>query len=222
LDNSVLVTGVGNDIHIIDAPTGHVAKSLHVGKSISQVAIVGRHLLSLHDNASMFSCWDLVNGHIIFTERIDQLYSSIAVNHNTSTFALAASTSNKSSITISRIVSNKKVDEVQIRLDSVVTNLLDSELDEFSGYVFVDGSGSGQVGHISAQAATATSVTNSASELVSKIIPVQVRRVELEKSVDSRQMVQTSRILDQDIKNVLEMGNLGIASMYETIVQSMG
>jgi NET1-associated nuclear protein 1 (U3 small nucleolar RNA-associated protein 17) len=219
-DSSVLVTGVGHDIHVIDAPTGHVAKSFHVGKSISQVAIVGRHLLCLHDNASMFSCWDLVSGHIIFTERIDQLYSSIAVNHNTSTFAVASSTSSKSTITISRIVLNKKVEEVQIRLDSVVTNLLDSDLDEFSGYVFVDGSG--QVGHISAQAATAPSVTNSASELVSKIIPVQVRRAELEKSADSRQMGQTNRILDQDIKKVLEMESLGIASMYETIVQSMG
>jgi NET1-associated nuclear protein 1 (U3 small nucleolar RNA-associated protein 17) len=220
-DNSVLVAGLESDIHVIDAQNGHVAKSFHAGKSISEVGIVGRHLLCLHDNSSLFSCWDIATGQILFTERIHQPYATIAVNHGTSTFALSTSTTIKSTITISKIKSNKKIDEAEIRIGSVVTNLLGSDLSELSGFIFVDDAG--QVGHVAAQAISNPSITNNTSEPVSSIIPVQVRQVEDgRESASSRPIGQTNRILDQDIKSALENEDLGIARMYETIVQSIG
>jgi len=230
-DNSVLIAGVGGYIHLIDANSGHLVKSLHLGHSINKLDILGRHLISLHDNMSIFSGWDLSSGQIVFSERLDRPHSSIAVNPLTSTMAIAsASEKGKSTITISSMTLKGKVNKTKISVDSAVSHLLSTtsiDMDGLAGFLFVDNAG--QVGHITNLRASQGSaplrpVATDYSVVVpgSKFISGHVTRTDGD--ARKRKRMQTTMpgvtMRDKDISQILQMEGLDIMQMYETILQN--
>lgn len=227
-DNSVIIAGVGGYIHLIDSSRGQVVQSLHLGQSICKLDILGCYLLCLHDNFSVFSGFDLASGQIIFSERLDRPYSSIAVNSQTSTFAIASASDSKSTITISTITLKGKVDETKISVDSAVSHLLSSDIDELAGFLFVDHAG--QVGHISNQPSQHSggqggrkSMTTDYIVPRSKFISGRFTRMDVNGTAGKKQRVEPTvgTIREKDISRVLQMEGLDIMQMYETILQNV-
>jgi hypothetical protein len=222
-DNSLLVAGIGGYIHLIDTSSGVVVKSLHLGQSICKLEILDRYLLSLHDDFSTFSAWDLASGTILFSERIDRPHSCIAVSHATSTVALATSSAKgKSTITISTLSLNGKKDETKISIDSAVSHILSIDNDLFQGFIFIDSSG--QVGNISKQAFEPNArhgslmVDSADSAKRSRFISGNVTRRE------ERQMTQTTggvTLREKEIGQIFQMEGLDIMQMYEKILQNV-
>jgi hypothetical protein len=222
-DGSVIVAGVGGYIHLIDSSSGQVVKSLHLGQSICKLEILGRYLLTLHDNYSIFSGWDLASGQIVFSERLDRPHSSIAVNSATSTFGLAsASESGKSTVTLSTMTLKGKRDETKISVDSAISHLLSSDIDDFAGFIFVDTDG--QVGHISnqpSQSSARQSITTDHYVPRSKFISGHVTRTDSD-AVKTQQVMPTVGMMrEKDISHVMQMEGLDIMQMYETILQNV-
>lgn len=218
-DGSVLVAGISGDIFVISLPDGEVVKCLHVGDAISKLEVLGRYVLCLHESKTLLSGWDIATGQIIFSERIDCPYSTITVNHSCSAFAIStAATSTKSSIVISRILSNVKVDEARIPLDSVVTALLGADFAEYSGFMYVDESG--QVGCISLQNLKKGASTQDIPYSTINVIPASVRQEYVEKS--SGRAGQIDGMSTQTIHDIVEAeGDIDVVQMYETIVQNL-
>ena len=219
-DGSVLVTGIGGDIFVIDVLTGSIIKSLHVANSISKLDILGRFVLYLHNRSSLFSGWDIATGEIIFSQRLDRPYSAIAVNRSLQTFAIsnASASSAKSSIVICRILANAKVDEVQISLNSVVSVLLAAEFTGFSGFICVDESG--QIVCISPKKAKSVSTSRdgpySGAALIPRIVDQKTAHI---KSSSHRQQCGISVQALQDIVEKNESAD--IVDMYEAIIQNL-
>lgn len=215
-DGSVIVTGIGGDIFVVSLPDGEVVKCLHIGNAISKLEVLGRYILCLQESSSLFSGWDIVTGQCVFSERLDGPYSTIAINHSLSTFALStAGPSTKSSIVISRMHSNTKIDEARISLDSVVTTVLGADYTDFSGFIYVDESG--QIGCLSLQKPMKTSPIQILPHSTGCVIPASVRQ---EKK--SLSLAPTNEISTHTIQNILEMdGDMDVVQLYEAIVQSL-
>jgi len=222
-DNSLLVAGIGGYIHIIDTASGAIVKSLHLSQSICKLEILDRYLLSLHDDFSIFSAWDLTSGTILFSERIHGPPSCIAVNHSISTVALATSPKEgKSTITISTLSPMGKNDITSLSMDSVISHILSIDNDLFQGFIFIDSAG--QVGNISKPFFDPNSrhksliVDSADSAKSSRFISGNVMRR------DKRQMTQTSGgiiLREKNIGHVFQMEGLDIMQMYEKILQNV-
>ena len=217
-DGSILLVGVGSEIFVVSIPTGDIVKCLHVGNSVSQLQTISRYVLCLHDRSSLFSGWDVATGRVVFSERLDRRYSTIAVNDSLQTFAISnAILSAKSTIVISRILSNMKVDVARISFDSHVTVLLGADFTDFSGYIYVDRSG--QIGCIRPQKSKPTSITGDTLKPVASIIPEAVRRMSAEKPISYG---ETPEISFQALHNILEVDEeIDVAQMYETIIENL-
>jgi hypothetical protein len=218
-DGSVLLVGIGREIVVVSVPTSNIVKCLHIGNLVSQLQAIGRYVLCLHDGSALFSGWDIATGQVVFSERLDRHYSMIAVNDSLQTFAIShAVLSAKSTITISRILSNVKVDVARISFDSHVTALLGVDFTDFSGYVYVDRSG--HIGCISSQKSRPTSVTGGTLNPVANIIPTAVRRMSTENK--PRSNGQINEISIQALQNILEVGEeMDVAQMYEAIIEKL-
>lgn len=217
-DGSVLLVGVGGEIFVVSIPTIAIVKCLHVGNSVSQLQIIGRYVLCLHDRSSLFSGWDIATGRVVFSERLDRQYSMIAVNDSLQTFAISnAVISAKSTIVISRIISDMKVDVARISLDSHVTALLGADFTDFSGYIYVDRSG--QINCISPRKSRPLSITGDTLNPAS-FIPATVRRMSAEKKPISNG--QTNEISTQAFQSIFEVDEgIDVAQMYEAIIEKL-
>ena len=218
-DGSVLLVGVGREIFVVSTPTGDIVKCLHVGNSVSQLQIIGRYVLCLHDRSSLFSGWDIATGRVVFSERLDRRYSTIAVNDSLQTFAISnAVLSAKSTIVISRILSNMKVDVARISFDSHVTALLGADFTDFSGYIYIDRSG--QIGCITLQKSKPTSITGDTLNPAASIIPAAVRRM----SAENKPVFygHTNEISMQALQNILEVDEeIDVTQIYEAIIENL-
>jgi NET1-associated nuclear protein 1 (U3 small nucleolar RNA-associated protein 17) len=212
LDNSLLLMGIGNDIFIAAVASSQIVRCLHMGQPISQLAVLGRHVLCLHDDSSLISAWDLANGQVIFTDRIDRGYATIAVNHATSTFALASSSGSKSTIVISSIEQARMIEEGRISLNSTVTGLLSSEPPtDVPEYISVDESGNIVV--ISTEPVTG----ETAVDMSPTTTNTQVQTLSSgDKNTSANQI---KHVAIDEISHILSKGKLDLVHMYEAIVQ---
>ena len=219
-DGSIIAAGFGGHIYIINAQSGETVTSLHVSSSISKIENLGRYFLYVYDDSSLYSVWDVVTGEILFTERLDRAYSSVAVNHSSSTFAIASPSSKrgKTSIEISRIVEGKKVEEARINVDAFVASVLGVELPEFSGFIYVDDAG--QIGFVSHEQAVVEPTVEPAVDLSVGLMPKRVKKLTDEGKRDVS--VYVPGATTGKLRKVLEDNtSTNIVELFQNIFQSL-
>jgi NET1-associated nuclear protein 1 (U3 small nucleolar RNA-associated protein 17) len=218
-DGSLLLAGVGNNIFVADISNSRIVKCLHVGQSISQLAILRRYVLCLHDDSSLVSAWDLGSGQIIFTDRVDRAYARIAVNHTTSTFAVVSSSSEKATIVISRIVQSRRIEEAQISFNSTVTALLSSDLAAYSpGYISVDDSGNISVINREHSVSSTASMAADPAPPTFSILPASHTNLSGHKNIAA---AKTNTISIDAINQILRGERSNVVNIYEAIVQGL-
>ena len=116
-----------------------------------------------------------------------------------------------------------KIDETKISVDSAISHLLSSDIDDFAGFIFVDTDG--QVGHISNQPSQSSSARQSITTdhyvPRSKFISGHVTRTDSDAVKRQRVMPTVGMMREKDISHVMQMEGLDIMQMYETILQNV-
>lgn len=231
-DGSILAAAIGNEIHIIDMTNDHVIKSLYIDLRVSRMEILGRHLLCLHEKSSIFSGRDIATGEVLFTERLDRPFAAMAVDHVTSTFALATasfptgisknkpSKPAKSTIVVSRIVSENKVDEAHIYLNSVVVTLLGAVPPELvSGFIFIDASG--EIGFIG-QNHTTIKPSDGQTRSIADSFPTSITQGGERKVTEMKHQPTLTYASLGEIHTMFEASRESdLTHIYETIVQNL-
>jgi hypothetical protein len=216
-DDSLLIGALDSTIYGIDVSTGQIVICLQVGHSISQMEILGRYVLCTHPERGLFSGWDITTKQMVFTERVDRIHFTIAVNRSSNTFALASvDSSAASAITISRITHSGKIDKAKFSLENIAFVVLGIDLPTFSGFIFLDELS--QIGYIGCQ------------EPQALIVPEEVKATRFslprlgppEKGGASNIPDQSKNISSKSLHSIAHMDeNLDIIDMYEKMIQMM-
>jgi len=218
-DNTTLIISVDETVYVLDTTSNQVQFSIHVGQRITALDTLSKYVLCLLDDSSLLSIWDLSNGSHVLSEPLDRPHSIMAVNHPTTTIALASSSpESEARIVISKLSGTENIKIASFSIAADIRCLLGSESTGNVRFMFIDGSG--HVGRIIEQEGSKLVGQDNSAQDIINFSSTPLSR-DLNRSTFESPGLSSSRWTDHNLSHVLENSQLSTKEMYEIVVGSL-